>query len=60
MEKWMCLAALGVSGLTLIAFLLDLVLKIPFGGLSLTVDLLGAVAGGLLAYLSIDAYFDVR
>ncbi|MFO0866227.1 MAG: hypothetical protein U0744_16525 [Gemmataceae bacterium] len=60
MEKWMCLGALGVSGLTLIVFLLDLVLKIPFGGLNLMVDIFGAAASGLLAYLSLDAYLDVR
>lgn len=60
MEKWMCLGALGVSGLTLIVFLLDLVLKIPFGGLNMMVDILGAGASGLLAYLSLDAFLDVR
>jgi hypothetical protein len=60
MEKWLCWATMGVSGLLLILFLLDLVLSIPFGGLSKALDVILAVACGLGFYLGWDAFQDVR
>ena len=61
MEKWLCWGAMGVSGLLLILFVLDLVTKsIPFGGLSTMVDILGTVACGLVGYLGWDASRDLR
>ena len=60
MEKWMCWGAMGISGVLLAAFLLDLVMKTPFGGLSLTVDILGLLASGLILYLGWDAFKDLR
>lgn len=61
MEKWLCWGSLGVSGVLLLLFLLDLFLKIPFGGLGRwVVDIIGALACGLVAYLSWDALKDLR
>ena len=60
MEKWLCWATMGVSGLLLVLFLLDLVLSIPFGGLSKPLDVILAVACGLGFYLGWDAFQDVR
>ncbi len=60
MEKWLCWATMGVSGLLLILFVLDLVLGIPFGGLSKPLDVILAVACGLGFYLGWDAFQDVR
>jgi hypothetical protein len=60
MEKWMCWGALGVSGVLLVLFLLDLIMGMPFGGLSTVVDAMGLVACGLVAYLSWDALQDLR
>jgi hypothetical protein len=60
MEKWMCWGSLGVSGVLLLLFLLDLVLGMPFGGLSTVVDILGLISCGLVAYLSWDALQDLR
>jgi hypothetical protein len=59
MEKGLCWGSLGVAGLMLILFILDLVLKIPFGGLSATVDIFGILASGVLVYLSYDALRDL-
>jgi hypothetical protein len=59
MEKGLCWASLAVSGLLLILFVLDLVLKIPFGGLSSAVDIICILAAGVLAYLSWDALSDL-
>ena len=61
MEKWLCWGAMGISGVLFILFILDLVTKsIPFGGLSMVVDILGIVACGLVGYLGWDASRDLR
>lgn len=60
MEKWLCWASMGVSGSMSLLFLLDVVLKIPFGGLSPVVDILGLLASGMVLYLSWNAFQDVK
>lgn len=61
MEKWLCWVAMGIAGVLLVLFILDVVTKsIPFGGLSTVVDILGAIACALVGYLSWDAYSDLR
>jgi hypothetical protein len=60
MEKWMCWGSLGAAGVVGLLFLLDLILGMPFGGLSTTVDVLGILACVLVAYVSWDALKDVR
>jgi hypothetical protein len=60
MEKWLCWGSLSVAGLMLLLFALDIVLQIPFGGLSIPVDVFGALASALLLYLAWDALRDVR
>jgi hypothetical protein len=60
MEKWLCWATMGVSGLLAVLFLLDLILAIPFGGLSKPLDVILAVACGMGFYLGWDAFQDVR
>jgi hypothetical protein len=60
MDKWLCWGSLGVSGLLLLLFLLDLILSIPFGGISKAVDVLGILASGLVLFLAIDAMRDLR
>ena len=60
MEKWLCWASMGVSGSMSLLFLLDVILKIPFGGLSPVVDILGLLASGMVLYLSWNAFQDVK
>ena len=60
MEKWMCWAALGVAGLLVVLFLLDLVLQIPFGGISTLVDILGIICCALLAYMGWDTLRELQ
>jgi hypothetical protein len=60
MEKWLCFGSMGVAGLLLLLFLLDLILGYPFGGISNAVDIFGLLASGVLLYLSYDAYRDLR
>ena len=62
MEKWLCWASLGVSGLVLLLFLLDIALPQgykPFGGLSTAIDVICILASGVLGYLSWDALQDL-
>ena len=60
MEKWMCWSALGISGVVLLLFLIDLFTAIPFGNLSTTVDILAILACGLVGYVSWEALRDLR
>jgi hypothetical protein len=61
MERWLCLGSMGVAGLMLLAFLLDLILGVPFGGAAfLIVDIVGLIAAVLLAYMSFNAFRDLR
>jgi hypothetical protein len=60
MEKWFCWGSMGVAGLLLLLFLLDVIVQIPFGGLSPTVDIVSVVCCGILIYLGWNAYRDIR
>jgi hypothetical protein len=60
MEKWLCWGSMGVAGLLLLLFVLDLVLKFPFGGISTVVDIVSIIASGLVLYLAWDAFKDLR
>jgi hypothetical protein len=60
MEKWLCWGSMGVAGLLLLLFLLDVILQIPFGGVSRIVDIFGILASGLVLYLAFDAARDLR
>jgi hypothetical protein len=67
MEKWLCWAGTGVGALMLILFALDFILNmagvetyLPFGGLSGFVDIVCALASGLLLYLSISALRELK
>jgi hypothetical protein len=60
MDKWLCWGSMGVSGLLLLLFLLDLFLDMPFGGISKVVDVFGILASGIVLFLAIDAFRDLR
>lgn len=60
MEKWLCWGSLGVAGLLLLLFLLDLFFRFPFHGISKAVDVISIICCGLLGYLAWDALTDVR
>jgi hypothetical protein len=60
MEKWMCWSSMGVAGLLVLLFLLDLLAGVPFGGISKAVDVMLLLASGLALYLAYDAFKDLR
>ena len=60
MEKWLCWGSMGVAGLLLLLFLLDLVMGFPFQKVNLAVDVFGVIASGLVFYLAWDAFKDLR
>jgi hypothetical protein len=60
MEKWLCWSSMGVAVLLLLLFLLDLFVKIPFGGISTTVDIVSILASALVLYLAWDAMRELR
>ncbi len=60
MEKIMCFASMGVAGLLLLLFILDIPLGIPFGGASVVVNVFGILVSAAVLYLAYDAYKDLR
>ncbi|MFO0938050.1 MAG: hypothetical protein U0798_16225 [Gemmataceae bacterium] len=61
MEKYMCYGALGVAGLFMLLFLLDLIIGIPFGrGPFLVGDIFGLIVSGLVGYLGFNAMRDLK
>ena len=60
MEKWLCWVSMGLAGLCLLLFLLDLFMNVPFGGMSGTVDVLVIMCCGVVLYLAYDAFRDLR
>lgn len=60
MEKGLCWASMGVAGLLLLLFLLDMFTGFPFSKISPAVDVLGILTSGLVLYLAYDAYKDLK
>jgi hypothetical protein len=60
MEKWLCWSSLGVSGVLLLLFLLDLFIGIPFGGIDWLVNVFGILACGLVGYLAWESFKELR
>lgn len=60
MEKGLCWASMGVAGLMLLLFLLDMLVKFPFGGMSVVVDIISILASGVVGFLAWDAMRDLR
>jgi hypothetical protein len=60
MEKWLCWVSMGLAGLSLLLFVLDLSLGVPFGRISPTVDVFIILACGVVLYLAYDAFRDLR
>ena len=60
MEKWLCWGSMGVAGVLLLLFVLDVTLSVPFGGMSKVVDIISIVACGLVFYLAWDAFQDIK
>ena len=60
MEKWLCWGSMGLAGVLLILFVLDMIIGLPFGGIGWLVDGLGVAACGLVAYLGWESYKELR
>ena len=60
MEKWFCWGSLGVAGVLLLLFVLDLIIGIPFNRLDWFVNVIGILGCGLVGYLAWDAFKDLR
>ncbi|MBY0456547.1 MAG: hypothetical protein K2V38_04365 [Gemmataceae bacterium] len=59
--KALCFGALGVGGLMLLVFLLDLIAGVPFGGNKfMTGDILGLLASAVVIYLGYNALRDLQ
>ncbi|MSQ93764.1 MAG: hypothetical protein EXR98_04320 [Gemmataceae bacterium] len=60
MEKWLCWGSLGVSGILLLLFLLDMLVSFPFSGMGWTVNIIGILAAGLVGWLAWESFTEIR
>jgi hypothetical protein len=60
MEKWLCWGSMGVAGVLLLLFLLDLIFGVPFGGVSVPVDIFSIIGAAIVLYLAWDASRDLQ
>jgi hypothetical protein len=60
MSKALTIFGMVVAGLLGLAFLLDMIVGIPFGGAKFTMDVGGAVAAGILGYISYSTFREQR
>jgi len=58
MIKKMIFFSIGVASLVALLAILDLSVKFPFAGYSLTLDILFLITSAIIGYLSWDAYRD--
>ena len=56
LQKILCGAALGISGLLALIFLLDLILGIPFGRFAMWTDIIVLVSTGLILWQGIETW----
>jgi hypothetical protein len=59
MEKWLCWGSIATSGILLLLFALDLFLQIPFGRISVFVDVVVVLASAVILYLGWNAMRDL-
>jgi hypothetical protein len=61
MNKALCYGALGIGGLMMLVFLLDLIIGAPFGGDKFaTGDVFGFLASAVVVYLGWNALRDLK
>jgi hypothetical protein len=63
MEKWLCWGSLGVAGVLLLLFLMDLILGFPFGFADadkFIVNILGILACAAVGYLAWESFKELR
>jgi hypothetical protein len=60
MTKKLIYGAMGAAGLVAVLSILDLSLKVPFGGYSATMDILYLVAAALVLFMSWETYRENR
>ncbi len=62
MDKKLCIFALSVGGLMLLLFIIDLIIGIPFGGSGpfTYIDIIGILASGILLYMAVHAWRELR
>lgn len=59
-EKVLCYSSLIGAGLVTLIFLIDLIVKIPFGGASRVLDLLFVLGGAFVLWQGYETYRELR
>lgn len=59
MTKKMIFGSMGAAGLVALACILDLAVKVPFGGYSMAMDIMFLVAAGIIIYMGYDTYREI-
>jgi hypothetical protein len=58
--KKVVIGSMAAAGIVALLSVLDLVLKIPFAGYSIVMDILFLLAAAIVIYLGWDSYKDLR
>ena len=56
----MVIGSMAAAGIVAFLSLMDLVIKVPFAGYSITMDILFLMSAGIVFYLGWDAYKDLQ
>lgn len=59
-EKVLCYSSLIGAGLVTLLFLIDLIVKIPFGGASRVLDFLFVLGGAFVLWQGYETYRELR
>lgn len=59
MTKKMIFGSMGAAGLVALACIADLAVKTPFGGYSMTMDIMFLIAAGIIIYMGYDTYREI-
>ncbi len=60
MNKKLIFGAMGAAGLVALFAILDIVVKIPFGGYSIVMDALYLVAAGIVVYMGLETIREMK
>lgn len=60
MAKRMIIGSMAAAGVVALLALMDLVIKVPFAGYSLAMDILFLCSAAIVLYLGWDAYKELR
>ena len=60
MDKKLIFGSLGAAGLVALAAILDMAIAVPFGRYSMALDIMYLVAAGMVIYMGVETFREIR